>query len=132
MKKKMVAALIIRDKRLLMVHNVKEGLRIEPPGGKKNDGEEWIIAVIREVQEELGCMVRPARLFGEFDTHSPEGEFLVRMYLSEIIDGEPEVLEPDKISGFGWYGLDEIERFRDDGTLVPNMVSALERLKKYL
>lgn len=132
MKKEMVAALVIRDKRLLMVHNVKNGLRIEPPGGKKNEGEEWFIAVIREVQEELGVRVRPARLFGEYDTHSPEGEFLVRMYLCEITAGVPEILEPEKIPRFGWYCYDELERFKEDGTLVPNMVAALPKLRKYL
>lgn len=132
MKKEMVAALVIRDKRILMVHNVKDGLRIEPPGGKKKEGEEWLIAVIREVQEELGCLVRPARLFGEYDTRSPEGEFLVRMYLSEITDGEPEVMEPEKVPEFGWYTYEDLERFREEGTLVPNMASALPKLRKYL
>lgn len=132
MKKEMAAALVIRDRRLLMVHNTKNGLRIEPPGGKKKEEEEWLIAVIREVQEELGVMVRPARLFGEYDTRSPEGEFLVRMYFCEIIDGEPEILEPDKIPQFGWYTCAELERFKDEGVLVPNMVEALPKLKKYL
>ena len=132
MKREMVAALVIRDKRLLMVHNVKEGLRIEPPGGKKEDDEEWLMAVIREVYEELGVKVRPMRLFGEYDTHSPEGEFRVRMYFSEITDGEPEILEPEKISSFGWYTYSELEGFRDNGTLVPNMVEALPALKRYL
>ena len=132
MKKEMVAALVIRDKRILMVHNVKDGLRIEPPGGKRKEGEEWVIAVIREVQEELGCLVRPARLFGEYDTHSPEGEFIVRMYLSEITDGEPEVMEPEKVPAFGWYTCAELEKFRAEGTLVPNMAAALPKLKRYL
>jgi 8-oxo-dGTP pyrophosphatase MutT (NUDIX family) len=132
MKRDMVAALVIRDKRLLMVHNVKQGLRIEPPGGKKKDDEEWLIAVIREVYEELGVKVRPARLFGEYDTRSPEGEFRVRMYFSDITDGEPEILEPEKIPSFGWYTYAELERFREEGTLVPNMVEALPGLRKYL
>ncbi len=132
MRKEMVAALVIRDKRILMVHNVKDGLRIEPPGGKKKEGEGWLEAVIREVGEELGCTVRPARLFGEFDTHSPEGEFVVRMYLSELTGGEPRVMEPEKVPAFGWYTCEELEEFMEEGTLVPNMVSALPELRSFI
>lgn len=132
MRKEMVAALVIRDKRILMVHNVKDGLRIEPPGGKKKEGEGWLEAVIREVGEELGCTVRPGRLFGEFDTHSPEGEFVVRMYLSELTGGEPRVMEPEKVPAFGWYTSEELEEFREEGTLVPNMVSALPELRSFI
>lgn len=128
----MAAALIIRDKKILLVHNTKHGLRVEPPGGKKRDEEEWAIAVIREVQEELGVKVRPARLFGEYATHSPEGDFTVRMYLSEIIEGEPRVIEPEIIPDFGWYTYEDLERFASVGILVPNMVEALPKLKKYL
>lgn len=130
--KEMSAGLIIKDGRLLLVYNIKHGLRIEPPGGKKEAREGWRRSVARELDEELGINVDPYRLFGEYATHSPEGDFLVRMYLCRIIDGEPRVLEPEKISGFGWYTYDEMEKFRKEGLLVPNMASAFERLKKLL
>ncbi|MBI5642055.1 MAG: NUDIX hydrolase [Deltaproteobacteria bacterium] len=132
MKREMSAGLIIKDKRLLLVHNIKHGLRIEPPGGKKESGESWDESVKREVREELGIEVRPIRLFGVYDTHSPEGEFSVHLYLCVITSGEPQVREPDKIPGFGWYSLDEIQELREEGHLVPNMVEALADLKEYL
>lgn len=133
MKKDMAAALIVKNKKLLLVHNIKhDGLRIEPPGGKKEPDEGWTEAVIRELEEELGLKVIPSRLFGIFDTHSPEGEFTVRMYICDIVSGEPRVLEPEKISGFGWYGFDELQKLKEDGTLVPNMTAALEGIRKYL
>jgi 8-oxo-dGTP diphosphatase len=130
MKKELVAALIIKDKKLLLVHNKKyDTTRIEPPGGKKHSDETWQDAVIREVKEELGVIVRPGKLLGVYDTVSPEGDFTVRMYLSEIVSGEPRVVEPDKIPGFGWYSLVELRRLKG---LVPNMVTALGDLEKYL
>lgn len=129
----MSAGIIIRDGRVLLVHNTKhKGLRIEPPGGKKEPGEGWEESVIRELDEELGIKVRPLRLLGEYDTHSPEGEFLVRMYVCEIIEGEPRIIEPDKIPAYGWYSLEEIERFKNDGLLVPNMREALKDLERLL
>ncbi len=130
MRKELAAALIIKDKRLLLVHNKKYGtLRIEPPGGKKHHDETWPEAVKREVEEELGVKVRPGRLFGVYDTSSPEGEFSVRMYFCDIISGEPRVVEHDKVPGFGWYSFDEV---RGLVGLVPNMVKALRELERYL
>lgn len=130
MKKELVAALIIKDKRLLLVHNKKhDTIRIEPPGGKKHSGETRQDAVRREVEEELGVIVRPGRLLGVYDTAGPEGEFTVHMYFCDIVSGEPRIAEPDKVPGFGWYSLDEIRRLKG---LVPNMVTALGDLEKYL
>ncbi len=129
MKRELTAALIIRDKKVLLVHNAKHGLRVEPPGGKRHEGEGVEASIIREVEEELGVMVRPVRLFGTFDTRSPEGDFSVRMFICEITSGEPRVMEPDKIPSFGWYSFSEMERLKEDGSLVPNMAEALPLLK---
>jgi len=129
--KDMTAALIIEDGKILLVHNTKHNrLRIEPPGGKREDNESLEECVIREVKEELGIFIEPKELFGAFDTNSPEGNFRVYMYISEISSGKPSLMEPDKISGFGWYTLKEIEKFREQGTLVPNMCLALDELQK--
>jgi ADP-ribose pyrophosphatase YjhB (NUDIX family) len=133
MKRDMVAGLIIRDRRLLLVHNTKhDDLRIEPPGGKKNDNEDWEGAVIREIQEEIGVKVMPTKLFGVYDTHSPEGEFSVHMYFCDMVGGEPRVIEGDKISGLEWYSFSELMELKESGSLVPNMCDALPKLKQYL
>ena len=130
--KEMTAGIIIRDKRVLLVHNMKHGLRVEPPGGKKEPAEGWEESVIREIKEELGVTVAVRGVIGEYATHSPEGEFLVRLYLCEITSGEPRIMEPDKIPAFGWYSLDEMERALRDGTLVPNMGLALADIGRLL
>ncbi|HBG46328.1 MAG TPA: hypothetical protein DDW94_04985 [Deltaproteobacteria bacterium] len=130
--REMSAGMIIRDKKLLLVHNVKHGLRVEPPGGKKDVDEGWEESVMREIREELGIEVRVTGLFGEYRTHSPEGLFLVRMYYCEMISGEPRVMEPEKIPTFGWYSIDEIKGLCGNGTLVPNMRQAIPELEKLL
>lgn len=130
--KEMTAGLIIRDKKTLLVHNMKHGLRVEPPGGKKEPCEGWEESVIREVREELGVKVGVKGLIGEYATHSPEGEFLVRLYLCEITSGEPAVMEPDKIPSFGWYTIEDMKKAAIDGTLVPNMKLALPDIEKLL
>lgn len=123
--REMSAGIIIRSNRVLLVHNTKHGLRIEPPGGKKHPHEGWEESVARELKEELGIEVRVNGLFGEYRTHSPEGEFLVRMYYCEIVSGEPSVMEPDKVPSFNWYSLSDLKRLCEEGTLVPNMRLAI-------
>ena len=83
--KDMTAALIILNKRLLLVHNAKHNqIRVEPPGGKKEEGESLEECVVREAREELGIEIEPLSLFGAYETQSPEGPFKVYMYISRI------------------------------------------------
>jgi len=129
MKKELVAGLIIKDRRILLVHNVKfHPVRVEPPGGKRHAGETRKEAVVREVFEEIGVSVRPGKFFGAYATSSPEGSFTVYMYFCDIVEGEPFLKEPDKIGAFGWYSTAELKEFRSEGLLAPNMVEAMEEL----
>ena len=129
----MVAGLILKDHKLLLVHNTKHNsLRIEPPGGKVEENESLKSATIRELEEELGIKVRVGELFGTYLTNSPEGAFNVSMFICEIDSGKPELTEPNIISNFGWYNYQELENLAQKGNLVPNMVSALPKLKNLL
>ena len=133
MKQELVAALIVKDRKVLLVHNRKHGrLRIEPPGGKIHRGETHLESLEREVFEELGVRVGNFRVFGTYMTHSPEGDFPVHIYLCDITSGEPEVREPEKIPAFEWYTLEEIYKLKEESTLIPNMVEALGDLKRHL
>lgn len=132
MKRDMVAGLVIRNKKILLVFNTKHNsVRIEPPGGKKYDNESWEKAAARELKEELGIEVASCKLFGIYDTSSPEGKFSVHMYFCKI-SGEPHITEPDKISDFKWFTFSGLQDLKRSGYLVPNMIKALPDLKKYL
>ena len=111
--KEMTAALIIEDKRLLVVHNIKHRLRIEPPGGKKEDGEILEDCVVREAREELNIDIKILELFGVYNTNSPEGNFRVSMYLSEIENGIPEIQEKNKHSKFEWCNYFSLENYKE-------------------
>lgn len=129
----MTAALIIKNKKILLVHNTKHNeLRIEPPGGKREGNEDLEKCIIREVKEEIGLYIKPTKLFGVYETQSPEGDFKVYMYFSEIERGKPTLMEPDKISKFGWYSFEDMREFKEQGILVPNLCSALNDIQKYL
>jgi len=129
----MAAALIINNKKLLLVHNTKHNqLRIEPPGGKKTLDETIEECVIREVNEELGLVINPTQLLGVYKTNSPEGDLSVHMFLSEVKKGDITLKEPCKISNYGWYSFNEMLKLKDKGVLVPNLCEALDDLKSYL
>lgn len=130
--REMSAGIIIRNKRMLLVHNMKHGLRVEPPGGKKLPDEGWEESVAREIREELGVEVRVGGLFGEYRTHSPEGDFMVRMYICEVASGEPRIMEPEKVPAFGWYSLEDLKKLSSEGSLVPNMRLAIDDLEELL
>ena len=127
----MVAGLILQNRRLLLVHNTKYNLRIEPPGGKVEPNETYESAVIRELSEELGLAVSVGSLFGVYPTQTPEGPFNCRMYWCTTT-GKPTLKEPDKISQFSWYSLPEIQQFEKAGTLAPNLCTALPDIVPYL
>ena len=129
----MSAALIIEGGRILLAHNTKHGqVRIEPPGGKKHADESHEGCARRECLEELGIEIETERLFGVYPTDTPEGGFIVRIYLARITKGRPELKEPDKISGFGWYTIDEVEEFKRNGALVSNMADALPDARAHI
>jgi 8-oxo-dGTP diphosphatase len=126
METELVAGLIIRGRRLLLVRNAKYAkVRIEPPGGKVEAGETRERALTREVAEETGLVVLSQSYFGAYKTDSPEGVFIVHTYLCKVAEGEPEVREPEKTPEVGWYTAEELEELSRGPELAPNMVAAM-------
>lgn len=129
----MAAVFVIRDGKVLLVHNIKHGLRIEPPGGKVHEGESYEECAVREAKEELGIDISLERLFVEHDIQTPEGPFHLRLFLAHIVDGEPQDgLEPGKTGGFGWYDYADLERLCAEKSLVPDVVEAMPLLREKL
>lgn len=89
-----VGAAIVRDGRLLAARRSAPPALAggwELPGGKVDPGESDEDALLRECQEELGVDVRLGeRVGGDW----PLGHgYLIRVWLADLIDGEPEPLE---------------------------------------
>ena len=130
-KRVVVAAIIVENGQLLLVKNIKHGLRYEPTGGKVKPDETPEEAVVREAHEELDIDVRVVRLIGVYDTQSPEGEFEVHTFECEIVGGRPRENMDPAIGGFEWANADRfLELDRESGlegrpVLVPNLRLAL-------
>lgn len=127
----MAAVLVVKNGKLLVIHNTKCELRVEPPGGKRKDYETIEECAKREFFEETGINPNLVSLFGMYSTTSPEGEFNVYMYLAGI-NGNVNVMEPSKHSKLEWCSYDNLLKLKEQGVLVPNLCSALDELKVYL
>lgn len=134
--RQLVAGIIIRDRKVLLVENIKHGCRIEPPGGKVQEGETREAALIRECMEELGILVQTEAMLGVYETHSPEGVFPVHMFRCSLTQGEPQKgLEPGKIGDILWLSREELLALdASSGSadvpriLVPNVRAALQEI----
>jgi len=136
MKVNMTNALILdRHGRALLIHNCKNSQdRWEFPGGKveKEDKRKLERTVKRELKEEAGIEIKILGIFGDYKTHTPEGEFLCRTYHAEIIEGIPKIMELDKADELRYLSYEELEKLKRQGNLAQNLASALPKLKEYM
>ncbi len=111
-----VGAAIVRDGRLLAARRTtpdEAAGRWELPGGKVEPGEQPADAVVREIAEELGCVVAVEQWL---DGEQPIGHaLLLRAALCRLTDGEPrpgddhdEVrwLTPEQLAEVDWLEPD--------------------------
>jgi len=104
------AALIIADGKILLARRRMDdhmGGRWEFPGGKLDPGESPDIALVRELQEELGITVHVEKPFTFSHWEYPEKRVLILFFLCRILRGEPRPLECDAVE---WFAPSELER----------------------
>ncbi len=106
------AAIRDGEGRLLLIQRLKEpeagcwGL----PGGKVDLGEAVEKAVAREIEEELGIRVAIERLacVTEMIDAGDGRHWVSPVYEARIRSGEPELREPEKHGGWGWFALSDL------------------------
>lgn len=93
-----VAALVIRDDRVLLVRHVKYGeTRWLLPGGGVDRGETLADALRRELREETGLQVAPGPLVSFEEAVSPDGarHVVQLVFRAEILSGEARATGDD-------------------------------------
>ncbi|WP_366910207.1 NUDIX domain-containing protein [Hyphomonas sp.] len=106
------AAILDAQGRILLIQRLKEpeagawGL----PGGKVDFGERAQDTARREIREELGIEIELTGLACIAQTiDAGDGRHWVApVYSAQILSGEPQILEPDKHGGWGWFALDAL------------------------
>ena len=130
----------IRDKNnyALLINNIKHGEdRWEFPGGKVENGADLEEMACKEALQELDIEIKLKRvdkkkILGDYETQTPEGDFLCRTYFAKIINGEPKIIEPDKHDKFDYFSYTNLLKLNVSKMLVPNLVLALPKLQEYM
>ena len=106
------AAIRDREDRLLLIQRLRQpeagawGL----PGGKIDFGEAAKDTARREIAEELGIEIEILGLacIAETIDGGDGRHWVAPVYDARIVSGEPEIQEPEKHGGWGWFALDAL------------------------
>lgn len=95
-----------------------------PPGGHLEMMETPEDATIRETLEESGLVIKDPHLKAVTNNLFPETgkHYVTLIYVSEYIEGEPQVTEPDKCKEWKWFDWDELPT-----PLFPSLATAISQ-----
>lgn len=116
--------LVIRraDGKLLLYKRVKapEAGHWNIVGGKVDHMEYSVDASMREAEEESGLKINSAQFLclSEQLIDADRQHWVSIIYLTDDFSGDPTLTEPDKLSEFGWFSIDNLpqplSRFAQD------------------
>jgi 8-oxo-dGTP diphosphatase len=123
-------ALVDADKRVLIAQR-PEGKTLaglwEFPGGKVEPGETDEEALVRECVEELGVRVRIGARVGD-DVPLAHGRAVLRVWLAQLVDGQPQPLEHASLRWLAPEELDEVPWLPADAPIVAELAKILPSL----
>jgi 8-oxo-dGTP diphosphatase len=103
---------ILRDGKMLLYKRLKapEAGYWSIPGGKVDHMEPAVAAARREAAEEMGLLIGHADFLctTELITETDRQHWISLIYLARDIVGEPQLMEPDKLSDFGWFEREDL------------------------
>ena len=78
------------------------------PGGKLHFGETFEQGAIREVMEETGIKLNSAKVIAINNDIVENAHFITVGLLSEDFEGQAKVTEPEEITEWQWFSLDNL------------------------
>lgn len=101
-------ALIFNDSEKVLFQKRKSSNKPDmwaTPGGKLKKGEKLEDAVVREALEEHGIDIKVIEYFHHSEVIRPKNHYIYFTYIAKLINGTPEIMEPDKCGGVGFFDL---------------------------
>jgi 8-oxo-dGTP diphosphatase len=129
--KNVVGAAVLREGRLLAARRTTPATaagRWEFPGGKVEPGETPEQALVREIDEELGCRIAVTGwLDGEVAVGSTH---LLTVALARIVHGEPEPTEHDEVRWLCAGELDDVDWLDADRPFLEQLPVLMGRMER--
>lgn len=110
--------LMLRDGKLLLGHRNDDPEKASSmlngagtwtmPGGKLHFGETFEHGASREVLEETGIRLNSVKVIAVNNDVVETAHFVTVGMLSEDFDGEAKAMEPDEITEWKWFSMDEL------------------------
>ncbi len=120
-----VAAIIKKDNQILATkRGYGEFINMwEFPGGKIEDGETKEDALVREIKEELDCIIKPVRFAGDIEYTYPTFHLKMSCFEAVIVEGTPKLLEHNDARWLTKYQLGSVN-------WIPADLAIIDYLKK--
>ena len=80
------------------------------PGGKLEYGETFEEGAIREVMEETGMKLSNPKVICINNDKNEHAHFITIGLFSDYIEGEAKVMEPNEITEWKWFNLNELPK----------------------
>jgi mutator protein MutT len=109
-----VGVLILKGNNILLGKrnegNILGGGSWTCPGGKPEFGESIVDAVKRETEEETSIKLNEMNLASVSNDIAYGSHFVTLGFVCKEFDGQPKVMEPNKITEWKWFSLNELPK----------------------
>ena len=123
-----VAAIIKKDNKILATkRGYGEFINMwEFPGGKIEDGETKEEALIREIKEELDCVIEPIKFVLDLEYQYPTFYLKMSCFEAVIKEGTPKLLEHNDAMWLTKQELDSVDWIAADIQIIDYLKETME------
>src|SRR5579884_1393599 len=101
MRKKRAGALIIRNRKLLLVTDENAEF-YWTPGGRLEEGEDYLTCLNRELEEELGIRAKSIKQYKDMKHEVVDARYF-------LVETEDELKPGHEVTDIHWYSKDDFE-----------------------
>ncbi|NQV13531.1 MAG: NUDIX domain-containing protein [Parcubacteria group bacterium] len=106
MKRQRVAAIIIENKKILLVRDHRSDF-FEMPGGTLENNEDHTATIARELDEEIGCSIKNSKYYHSFDLINQTYNVPQTDHAYMISIEKPPICSAE-ICELGWFSKEDI------------------------